>query len=39
VYLTLARSPRFAWARAPALYVIGSVAAYWSLTRIVGILG
>ena len=36
---TLARWPRFAVARAPALYAIGSVAAYWSLGRIVSILG
>jgi hydrogenase/urease accessory protein HupE len=34
----LARRPRFAAARAPALYAIGSVAAYWSFGRILGIL-
>lgn len=38
LYLALARSPRFALTRAPALYAIGSVAAYWSISRIVGIL-
>ena len=38
VWRTLARWPRFAVARAPALYAIGSVAAYWSIERIVGIL-
>ena len=38
VWRTLARWPRFAVARAPALYAIGSVAAYWSIGRIVGIL-
>ena len=31
------RWPTFASARAPALYAIGSVAAYWSITRIIGI--
>jgi hydrogenase/urease accessory protein HupE len=38
VYRTLARWPTFAVARAPALYAIGSVAAYWSIGRIVSIL-
>jgi hypothetical protein len=38
VYRILVSRPRFAIARAPALYAIGSVAAYWSITRIVGIL-
>jgi hydrogenase/urease accessory protein HupE len=38
VYRALARTPRFALARAPALYAIGGVAAYWSITRIVNIL-
>jgi hydrogenase/urease accessory protein HupE len=38
VWRTLARWPRVAVARAPALYAIGSVAAYWSIGRIVGIL-
>ena len=37
-WLALARWPRFAIARAPALYAIGSVAAYWSIGRIVSIL-
>lgn len=35
---TLARWPSFAVARVPALYAIGSVAAYWSIGRIAGIL-
>jgi hydrogenase/urease accessory protein HupE len=34
----LTRWPRFALARAPALYAIGSIAAYWSFGRILGIL-
>lgn len=38
VYRSLAGWPKFAVTRAPALYVIGSVAAYWSLGRIAGIL-
>jgi hydrogenase/urease accessory protein HupE len=38
LYRTLARSPKFAAARQPALYAIGSVAAYWSISRIVTIL-
>jgi hydrogenase/urease accessory protein HupE len=37
VYRTFARSQGFVLARTPALYVIGSVAAYWSIMRIVGI--
>jgi hydrogenase/urease accessory protein HupE len=37
-YRFLARWPRVAVARAPALYAIGSVAAYWSIGRIVTIL-
>jgi hydrogenase/urease accessory protein HupE len=37
VYRTFAGSPKFAFARAPALYAIGSVAAYWSFGRIVSI--
>ncbi len=36
VYRALARLPQFAAARTPALYAIGGVAAYWSITRIVG---
>lgn len=35
----LARWPAFARARTPALYTIGSLAAYWSIGRIVAILG
>jgi len=38
VWRTLARWPNFSIARTPALYVIGSVAAYWSFGRIVSIL-
>jgi hydrogenase/urease accessory protein HupE len=38
VYRMLARAPGFAVARAPALYAIGSIAAYWSISRIVSIL-
>jgi hydrogenase/urease accessory protein HupE len=37
VYRAFASAPRFALARVPALYVIGSIAAYWSITRIVAI--
>jgi hydrogenase/urease accessory protein HupE len=37
VYRALAGWPQFAVARAPALYAIGSVAAYWSIGRIVSI--
>jgi len=37
VWRSLAPWPRFAVARAPALYAIGSVAAYWSIGRIAGI--
>ena len=32
------RWPRFVAARTPALYVVGSVAAYWSIGRIAGLL-
>jgi len=39
IYRALAVAPKFAIARSPALYAIGSVAAYWSIARIVGILG
>jgi hydrogenase/urease accessory protein HupE len=35
----LARWPAFERARKPALYGIGSVAAYWSILRVVAILG
>jgi hydrogenase/urease accessory protein HupE len=34
IYRALARQPQFGAARTPALYAIGSVAAYWSITRI-----
>jgi hydrogenase/urease accessory protein HupE len=39
LYRAFARWPRFVMARAPALYFIGTVAAYWSFTRIVAIVG
>jgi hydrogenase/urease accessory protein HupE len=38
IYRAVAGWPKFAIARAPALYAIGSVAAYWSIGRIVSIL-
>src|SRR5262245_16426982 len=38
VYRTLAGWPKFEWARAPALYAIGGIAAYWSIARTVSIL-
>jgi hydrogenase/urease accessory protein HupE len=38
IYRALATWPKFIIARAPALYAIGSIAAYWSIGRIVGIL-
>ena len=38
LYRALTRSPRFAVGRAPALYAIGAVAAYWSIGRVVGVL-
>jgi len=37
-YRALLRMPKFEMARVPALYAIGSVAAYWSIGRIVAIL-
>jgi len=37
-YRALSRMPKFETARVPALYAIGSVAAYWSIGRIVAIL-
>ena len=37
-YRALALHPKFIAARKPALYAIGSVAAYWSIGRIVSIL-
>ncbi len=38
IYRAFRNSPKFAIARAPALYVMGSIAAYWSIERIVAIL-
>jgi hypothetical protein len=38
LYRALAAMPRLAAARAPALYVIGAIAAYWSIGRVVGLL-
>jgi hydrogenase/urease accessory protein HupE len=38
VYKLLARTPKVSLARVPALYAIGGVAAYWSISRIVAIL-
>ena len=38
VHRALASRPQFIAARTPALYVIGGVAAFWSIDRIVGIL-
>jgi hydrogenase/urease accessory protein HupE len=37
VYRALASKPQFVLARTPALYVIGGIAAYWSIGRVVGI--
>lgn len=37
IYRSLAGWPKFARARAPALYVIGGFAAYWSIERIASI--
>ena len=39
LYRAVSRWPQVAVARAPALYAIGTIAAYWSFTRIVAILG
>ncbi|HKS54200.1 MAG TPA: hypothetical protein VJS12_02880 [Steroidobacteraceae bacterium] len=39
LYRALARVAQFVMARTPALYVIGTIAAYWSFTRIVAIVG
>jgi hypothetical protein len=36
MYRAVSERPRFAMARAPALYAIGAVAAYWSLDRMAG---
>lgn len=38
-YRALSRWPQSTMARAPALYAIGTIAAYWSFGRIVGIVG
>jgi hydrogenase/urease accessory protein HupE len=38
IYRLVSRLPLFATARTPALYAIGSVAAYWSISRIVAML-
>ena len=38
IYRAFASRPKFAIARTPALYAIGSIAAYWSIGRIVSIL-
>ena len=38
IYRALASWPQFAIARTPALYAIGSLAAYWSIGRMVSIL-
>ncbi len=37
LYRSFANRPKFALARTPALYAIGSVAAYWSIGRVVSI--
>lgn len=39
LYRALARWPKFVMARTPALYAIGTIAAYWSFARVVAILG
>ncbi|HJY42082.1 MAG TPA: HupE/UreJ family protein [Steroidobacteraceae bacterium] len=39
LYRALSRVPQFVMARTPALYAIGTIAAYWSFTRIVAIVG
>lgn len=39
LYRALASKPQFVLARTPALYVIGGIAAYWSIGRVVGIVG
>ena len=39
LYRAFAARPKFAAIRVPALYAIGGVAAYWSLGRIVSIVG
>ena len=37
IYRALSRQPQFGAARTAALYAVGSVAAYWSITRIAAI--
>jgi hypothetical protein len=39
LYRALSRLPQVVMARTPALYAIGTIAAYWSFTRIVAIVG
>ena len=39
LYRAFARWPTLEWARTPALYAIGAIAAYWSIGRIVAIVG
>ena len=39
LYRALARWPTFVMARTPALYAIGTIAAYWSFGRVITILG
>lgn len=38
VYRSLVAWPKFALARTPALYVVGAMAAYWSIDRVVGMM-
>ena len=37
IYRAFQKSPRFVFARVPALYAIGTLATYWSIARIVSI--
>jgi hypothetical protein len=37
VWKALARAPQFVAARVPALYLMGSVAAYWSIERVLAV--
>ena len=37
IYRAFQKSPRFVVARVPALYAIGTLAAYWSIARVVSI--
>jgi hypothetical protein len=39
LYRAFAARPKFAAIRVPALYAIGGIAAYWSIGRIVSIVG